>query len=93
MLDDAYDQDMPAEDTSIHCFAFDRKENMRGICRIRIAQHNLFERFKFTATATPHLFVFLQFSTDASMHSSNFHTYHVFICGQMTQLRLLWGAA
>lgn len=36
MLDDAYDQDMPAEDTQVRCVAVDRKENVRGIRTIRI---------------------------------------------------------
>jgi hypothetical protein len=43
-LADDFDALLPPEDTQIKCFAFDRKESVRGICRIRIGQHVLLKK-------------------------------------------------
>lgn len=67
-LDDAYDLEMPAEETEIRCSAFDRKENVQGIHRIRIEQHVRFMQKHDLDVKMPYLFVFLRFSTSASMH-------------------------
>ncbi len=60
---------MPAEDTQITCFAFDRKENVRGIRTLRFRQTVRFKRTFALDIKMPFLLAFLRLSTDASMHS------------------------
>lgn len=43
-LADDFDEHVSREDTQIKCFAFDRKEKVGGICRIRIGQHALLKK-------------------------------------------------
>jgi hypothetical protein len=78
VLDDAYDQDMPFEDTLIRCFAFDRKENIRGIRTIRIGQHVRFKRKHALDVKMPYLFVSLRLSTSASMYFFQFPRHFTF---------------
>ena len=69
-LEDAFDQDMPAEDTQIRCWAFDRKENVRGIRRIQIDQPLLQARKHAVDVENPYLVAFLRLSTAISMQNN-----------------------
>jgi hypothetical protein len=66
-LEDAFDQDMPAEDTQIQCYALDRNENVRGVRRIWIHQDLLSEKEHAADVQYPYLSALLQFSTAISM--------------------------
>jgi hypothetical protein len=68
-LEDAYDQHMPAEDTQIRCRAFDRKDNVRGIRRIRIDQPLRRMRKHALGVEIPYQLAFLRLSTAASMQA------------------------
>jgi hypothetical protein len=66
-LEDAFDQDMPAEDTQILCYAWDRKENVRGVRLIHIIQHLLVKEKRVEDFHNPCLLAILRFSTAISM--------------------------
>lgn len=57
-LAEDFDYRISREDTQIKCFAFDRKEKIGGICRIRIGQHALLEKRPVDATGLHFLWVF-----------------------------------
>jgi hypothetical protein len=78
VLDDAYDQVMPFEDTLILCFAFDRKENIRSIRTIRTAQHVRFKRKHALDVKMPYLFFSLRLSTSASIYCFQFPRHFTF---------------
>ena len=67
-LDDAYDQDLPVEETQIWCYAPDRRENVRGI-GIRIAQDVRKKRRYARGNKMLFLIVWLRLSTTTSIKS------------------------
>ncbi|KAE8453902.1 hypothetical protein EG329_007678 [Mollisiaceae sp. DMI_Dod_QoI] len=73
-LADDFDASFPPEDRQIKCFAFDRKENVRGICRIRIGQHVLLKKQPVDSNELHFLWVFFGLCVKEDDPLSDFKT-------------------